>query len=145
MAPRQAPVVGHNEGMGYYQIETMETQEPGDWRPGKMKLLFRCHVRLHAGEDEETLFLVGPDTGNQVMVLWKEANYDVHGAEPLAWIELAHARESDVYRRLLESFLLAVCQADTAKLQDFTAIEAPAQGLLPESAIRDIFAKAFAG
>jgi hypothetical protein len=132
--------------MGYCRIETKETLEPGDWQRGKTTLLFRCHVRLRSGEDEEeTLFLVGPDAGHQVMVLWKEANFSVLGAEPLAWVELAHAQEPDVYRHLLESFLVAVRQADTAKLQDFTAIEAPAQGLLPESEIRDIFAKAFAG
>lgn len=108
-------------------------------------MLFRCHVRLHSGEDEETLFMVGPDAGHQVMVLWKEANFGVLGAEPLAWIELEHAQEPDVYRRLLESFLVAVRQADTAKLQDFTAIEAPAQGLLSDAVIREVFAKAFAG
>jgi len=131
--------------MGYYQMETKETQAPGDWQRGKSKLLFRCHVRLHSGEDEETLFLVGPDAGNQVMALWKEANYDVHGAEPLAWIELAHARESDVYRRLLESFLLAVRQAETARLEDFVGITAPKQGLLPEAEIQEIFTRVFAG
>jgi hypothetical protein len=70
--------------MGYYQIETKETQEPGDWSPGKTRLLFRCQIRLHSGEDEETLFLVGPDSGNQVMVLWQEASFGVLGAEPLA-------------------------------------------------------------
>ena len=108
-------------------------------------MLFRCHVRLHSGEAEETLFMVGPDAGNQVMVLWKEANFSVLGAEPLAWVELEHAQEPDVYRRLLESFLLAVRQADTARLEDFTAIEAPEKGLLSEAAIREVFAKAFAG
>ena len=108
-------------------------------------MLFRCHVRLHSGEDEEALFMVGPDAGNQVMVLWKEANFSVLGAEPLAWIELEHAQEPDVYRRLLESFLLAVRQADTAKLTDFTVIKAPKQGLLPEAEIREVFARAFAG
>ena len=131
--------------MGYYRIETKETQEPGDWQRGKTTLLFRCHVRLHSGEAEETLFMVGPDAGNQVMVLWKEANFSVLGAEPLAWIELGHAQEPEVYRRLLESFLVAVRQADTAKLEDFTAIEAPKQGLLPESEIREVFARVFAG
>ena len=131
--------------MGYYRIETKETQEPGDWQRGKTTLLFRCHVRLHFGEDEEALFLVGPDAGNQVMVLWKEANFSVLGAEPLAWVELEHAQEPEVYARLLEEFLSAVRQADTARLEDFTAIEAPAQGLLPESEIREVFAKAFAG
>ena len=145
MAPRHERKVWHNKGMGYYQIETKETQEPGDWQRGKTTLLFRCHVRLHSGEDEETLFLVGPDAGNQVMVLWKEANFSVLGAEPLAWIELEHAQEPDVYRRLLESFLVAVRQADTTKLEDFTAIEAPKQGLLPESEIREVFARVFAG
>ncbi len=111
--------------MGYYQIETKETLAPGDWSPGNTRLLFRCQIRLHSGEDEETLFLVGPDSGNQLMVLWKEANFGVLGAEPLAWIELEHAQEPDVYRRLLESFLQAVRQAATATLRDFTAIEAP--------------------
>jgi hypothetical protein len=131
--------------MGYYQIETKETQEPGDWSPGKTRLLFRCQIRLHSGEDEETLFLVGPDSRNQVMGLWKEANFGIIGAEPLAWIELEHAQEPDVYRRLLESFLKAVRQADTAKFQDFTAIEVPEKGLLPEAVIREVFAKAFVG
>jgi hypothetical protein len=131
--------------MGYYQIETKETQEPGDWSPGKTRLLFRCHILLHSGEDEETLFLVGPDSSNQVMVLWKEANFGVLGAEPLAWIELEHAQEPDVYRRLLESFLQAVRQAATATLQDFTAIQVPEKGLLPEADICEVFAKSFAG
>ncbi len=131
--------------MGYYQIETKEAQEQGDWQRGKTTLLFRCHVRLHSGEDEETLFLVGPDAGNQVMVLWKEANFGVLGAEPLAWVEMEHAQEPEVYRLLLESFLAAVRQADTAQFSDFTAIEAPKQGLLPESEICEVFAKAFAG
>jgi hypothetical protein len=69
------------------------------------------------GGNEETLFLVGPDSRNQVMVLWREANFGALGAEPLAWIELEHAREPDVYSRVLESFLLAVRQADTATLR----------------------------
>ncbi len=131
--------------MGYYQIETKGAQEPGDWSAGKTRLLFRCQIRLHSGEDEETLFLVGPDSGNQVMVLWREANYCILGAEPMAWIGLEHVQEPDVYRRLLESFLQAVRQADTATLRDFTAIQVPEKGLLPEAVIREAFAKAFAG
>jgi hypothetical protein len=79
------------------------------------------------------------------MVLWKEASFGVLGAEPLAWIELEPAQEPDVYRRLLESFLKAVRQAATATLRDFTAIEVPEKGLLPEAVIREVFAKAFAG
>ena len=67
------------------------------------------------------------------------------GAEPLAWIELEHAQEPDEYRRLLESFLQAVRQADTASLRDFTAIEVPEKGLLPEALIREVFARSFAG
>jgi hypothetical protein len=78
-------------------------------------------------------------------VLWQEANFGVLGAEPLAWIELEHAQEPDVYRRLLESFLQAVRQADTATLQDFTAIQVPEEGLLSEADIREVFAKSFAG
>jgi hypothetical protein len=69
----------------------------------------------------------------------------VLGAEPLAWIELEHAQEPDEYRRLLESFLQAVRQADTASLRDFTAIEVPEKGLLPEALIREVFARSFAG
>ena len=96
-------------------------------------------------EDEETLFLIGFDGGNQVMVLWKEANYGPVGAEPLAWIPLARAAEPEVFGRLLESFLLAIRQVDTAKASDFTAIEVPKLGLLPEADIHAIFAKAFGG
>ncbi len=131
--------------MDYYQVETKETQEPGDWSPGKTRPLFRCQIRLHSGEDEETLFLVGPDSSSQVMALWKEANFGVLGAEPLAWIELEYAQEPDVYRRLLVSFLQAVRQADTASLRDFAAIQVHEKGLLPEADIREVFAKAFAG
>jgi hypothetical protein len=78
------------------------------------------------------------------MVLWQEASFGVLGAEPLAWIELEHAQGPDVYRRLLESFLQAVRQAATATLQDFTAIQVPEKGLLPEAVIREVFAKSFA-
>ena len=74
--------------MGYYQVETKETQEPGDWQPGETRLLFKCDLRLQSGEDEETLFLVGPDSTHQVMVLWKEANFSPIGAEPLSWLKL---------------------------------------------------------
>ncbi len=49
-----------------------------------------------------------------------------------------------MYRRLLESFLQAVRQAATATLQDFTAIQVPEKGLLPEAVIREVFAKSFA-
>lgn len=79
------------------------------------------------------------------MAIWKEANFGVLGAEPLAWIELEYALEPDVYRRLLVSFLQAVRQADTASLRDFTAIQVHEKGLLPEADIREVFAKAFAG
>jgi hypothetical protein len=131
--------------MGYYPIETREQDEPGDWQPGKTRLLFRCQVHLQSGEDEETLFLVGPDSGNAVMVLWKEANYGVVGAEPLSWIKLTAAQEPQVYARLLEAFLSAVHAAGTATAADFTSIEVPSAGLLPESEVRAIFAKAFGG
>ncbi|MFM7242227.1 MAG: hypothetical protein ACKO3A_09105 [Opitutia bacterium] len=131
--------------MGYFQIETREQEEPGDWQPGKTRLLFRCQVRLQSGEGEETLFLVGPDSGNEVMVLWKEANYGVVGAAPLSWIELSEAPEPSVYARLLEAFLMAVHAAGTARAADFTSIEVPSAGLLPEAEVRAIFAKAFAG
>jgi hypothetical protein len=30
------------------------------------------------------LMAIGPDSGNQVMVLWQEASFGVLGAEPLA-------------------------------------------------------------
>jgi len=129
--------------MGYYPIETRENEEPGDWQPGKTRVLFRCLIRLQS--DEETLFLVGPDAGNEVMVLWKEANYGVVGAEPLSWIQLSDAQEPQVYARLLEGFLSAVHAAGTAKAADFTSIEVPPDGLLPESEVHAIFARAFAG
>lgn len=131
--------------MGYYQIETKETQEPGDWQPGKTRLLFQCDIRLQSGEDEETLFLVGPDSTNQVMVLWKEANFSPAGAEPLSWLKLEAAQEPEVYARLLDGFLSAVHAAGTAKRADFTSIQVPPAGLLPEADILAIFAKAFAG
>ena len=131
--------------MGYYPIETRENEEPGDWQPGKTRVLFRCLIRLQSDEDEETLFLVGPDAGNEVMVLWKEANYGVVGAEPLSWIQLSAAAEPEVYVRLLEGFLSAVQAAGTAKAADFTSIEVPPDGLLPESEVHAIFARAFAG
>jgi len=130
--------------MGYYQVETKETQEPGDWQPGKTRLLFKCNIRLQSGEDEETLFLVGPDSTNQVMVLWKEANFGPVGAEPLSWLKLEAAQEPEVYARLLDGFLSAVHAAGTAKRSDFMSIEVPKQGLLPEAAVHAIFAKAFA-
>ncbi len=60
-------------------------------------------------------------------------------------IETKETQEPDVYCRLLVSFLQAVRQADTASLRDFTAIEAPEKGLLPEAVIRVVFAKAVAG
>jgi hypothetical protein len=60
-------------------------------------------------------------------------------------IETKETQELDVYCRLLESFLQAVRQADTATLQDFNAIQVPEKGLLPEADIREVFAKAFAG
>ena len=132
-------------GMGYFQIETRENEEPGDWQPGKTRLLFQCEILLQSGADEETLFLVGPDSTNQVMVLWKEANFSPVGAEPLSWIKLADAREPEVYARLLEGFLSAVHAAGTAKAADFTCIEVPPAGLLPESAVHAIFARAFGG
>ena len=132
-------------GMGYFQIETRENEEPGDWQPGKTRLLFQCNIRLRSGEDEETLFLVGPDAGNEVMVLWKEANYGAVGAEPLSWIKLEAAQEPEVYVRLLEGFLSAVHAAGTAKAADFTSIAVPPAGLLPETEIRAIFARAFGG
>ena len=131
--------------MGYYPIETRENEEPGDWQPGKTRVLFRCLIRLQSDEDEETLFLVGPDAGNEVMVLWKEANYGVVGAEPLSWIQLSAAAEPEVYVRLLEGFLSAVQAAGTAKAADFTSIEVPPAGLLPGSEVHAIFARAFAG
>ena len=131
--------------MGYYQIETKETQAPGDWQPGKARLLFQCDIRLPTGEDEETLFLVGPDSTDQVMVLWREANCGPVGAEPLSWIDLEAAQEPEVYARLLEEFLSAVHSAGTVKASDFTSIKVPSAGLLPEAAVRAIFAKAFAG
>jgi hypothetical protein len=130
--------------MGYYQIETRETEEPGDWQPGKTRLLFKCDIRLQSGEDEETLFLVGPDSSKQVVVLWKEANFSPVGAEPLSWLKLEAAQEPEVYARLLEGFLSAVHAAGTAKRADFTSIEVPEQGLLPEAAVLEIFKKAFA-
>ncbi len=144
-APRQRPEDGHTLGMGYFQIETRENEEPGNWQPGKTRLLFQCNIRLRSGEDEETLFLVGPDAGNEVMVLWKEANYGAVGAEPLSWIKLETAQEPEVYVRLLEGFLAAVHAAGTAKAADFTSIAVPPAGLLPETEIRAIFARAFAG
>lgn len=131
--------------MGYYQVETKETQEPGDWQPGKTRVLFKCNIRLQSGADEETLFLVGPDSTHQVMVLWKEANFGPAGAEPLSWLKLVAAQEPEVYVRLLEGFLSAVHAAGTAKQSDFTSIEVPKQGLLPGAAVHEIFAKAFAG
>ena len=131
--------------MGYYPIETRENEEPGDWQPGKTRLLFQCDIRLQSGEDEETLFLVGSDAGNEVMVLWKVANYGVVGAEPLAWIKLSDAQEPQVHARLLEGFLSAVHAAGTAKAADFTSIEVPPAGLLPESEVHAIFARAFTG
>ena len=131
--------------MGYYQIETKETQEPGDWQPGKTRLLLKCNIRLRSGEDEETLFLVGPDSTHQVMVLWKEANFGPAGAEPLSWLKLEAAQEPEVYARLLDGFLSAVHAAGTARRSDFTSVEVPKQGLLPEADILAIFAKAFAG
>ncbi|MGI9110197.1 MAG: hypothetical protein ACR2KA_09285 [Opitutales bacterium] len=130
--------------MGYYQIETKETQAPGDWQPGKTRLLLRCDIRLQSGEDEETLFLVGPDSTHQVMVLWREANYGPAGAEPLSWIKLEAAQEPEVYAWLLDGFLSAVHSAGTAKASDFTSIKVPSAGLLSEAAVRAIFAKAFA-
>lgn len=132
-------------GMGYFQIETRENEEPGDWQPGKTRLLFQCEIRLQSGEKEETLFLVGPDSTNQVMVLWKEANFGPEGAEPLSWIKLADAREPEVYARLLEGFLSAVHVAGTAKAADFTALKVPKAGLLAKAEVRAIFAKAFGG
>jgi hypothetical protein len=129
--------------MGYYPIETRENEEPGDWQPGKTRLLFRCQIRLQSGEDEETLFLVGPDSGNAVMVLWKEANFGTVGSEPLSWLKLSAASEPEVYVRLLEGFLSAVHAAGTAKAADFTSIEVPPAGLLSESEVRAIFARAF--
>ena len=131
--------------MGYYPIETRENEEPGDWQPGKTRVLFRCLIRLQSDEDEETLFLVGPDSCNEVMVLWKEANYGVVGAEPLSWIQLSDAQEPQVYARLLEGFLSAVHAAGTAKAADFTSIEVPPAGLLPGSEVHAIFARAFVG
>jgi hypothetical protein len=131
--------------MGYYQIETRENEEPGDWQPGKTRLLFQCEIRLQSGEKEETLFLVGPDSSNQVMVLWKEANFSPVGAEPLSWIKLEAAQEPEVYVRLLEGFLSAVHKAGTAKAADFTSLKVPKAGLLAKSEVRAVFARAFGG
>ena len=107
-------------------------------------MLFQCDIRLRSGEDEETLFLVGPDITHQVMVLWKEANFGPAGAEPLSWLKLEAAQEPEVYARLLDGFLSAVHAAGTARRSDFTSIEVPKQGLLSEADILAIFAKAFA-
>jgi len=124
-------------------IETYDEGDSAEYSPGKVRKLFSCQLDLGPGHTEETLFMVGPDSEGQVMVLWRETEWDDEGASAVAWTAKGFYEEPEVWRRLLEAYFRAVKKEEGFDGSEFTSIVTSPRGPLPKAEIRALLEKVF--